>query len=112
MRKVAGLLASLCLCAGCDDELPRAAQSEVSTGQFVVDYTAEAGAATRAIQENQPKGVRINSLTYLLYNSEGHLEKRREIPGLEGDAETWPLQRDNMSWEQREALKEIGRAHV
>lgn len=106
MRKVAGLLASLCLCAGCDDELPRAAQSEVSTGQFVVDYTAEAGAATRAIQENQPKGVRINSLTYLLYNSEGHLVKRREIPGLEGDAERWPLQRDNMSWEQREALKD------
>lgn len=106
MRKVAGLLASLCLCAGCDDELPRAAQSAVSTGQFVVDYTAEAGAATRAIQENQPKGVRINSLTYLLYNSEGHLVKRREIPGLEGDAETWPLQRDNMSWEQREALKD------
>lgn len=106
MRKVAGLLASLCLCAGCDDELPRAAQSAVSTGQFVVDYTAEAGAATRAIQENQPKGVRINSLTYLLYNSEGHLEKRREIPGLEGDAERWPLQRDNMSWEQREALKD------
>ena len=106
MRKVAGLLASLCLCAGCDDELPRATQSAVSTGQFVVDYTAEAGAATRAIQENQPKGVRINSLTYLLYNSEGHLEKRREIPGLEGDAERWPLQRDNMSWEQREALKD------
>ncbi len=106
MRKVVGLLAGLCLCAGCENELSDPAQSTISTGQFVVDYTAEAGVATRMIHENQAKGVRINSLTYLLYNSEGSLEKRREIPGLAGDEETWPLTRDNMTWEQREALKD------
>lgn len=106
MRKVVGLLAGLCLCAGCENELPEHSQSAVSTGQFVVDYTAGTGVATRMIHENQAKGVRINSLTYLLYNSEGALEKRREIPGLAGDEETWPLTRDNMTWEQREALKD------
>lgn len=58
------------------------------------------------IHENQPKGVRINSLTYLLYSEEGTLEKRREIPGLDTDGESWPLRRENMSWEQREALKD------
>ncbi len=106
MRKVVGLLVGLCLCAGCENELSDPAQSTISTGQFVVDYTAEAGVATRMIHENQAKGVRINSLTYLLYNSEGSLEKRREIPGLAGDEETWPLIHDNMTWEQREALKD------
>lgn len=106
MRKVVGLLAGLCLCAGCENELPESAQSAVSTGQFVVDYTAGASVATRMIHESQTKGVRINSLTYLLYNSEGTLEKRREIPGLAGDEETWPLTRANMTWEQREALKD------
>lgn len=106
VRGFVALLASLFLCVGCDDELPRSAQSAVEAGQFVVDYTAEAGIATRTIQENMAKGVRINSLTYLLYNSEGYLEKRREIPGLETDGETWPLTRANMTWEQREALKD------
>lgn len=81
MKKVVGLLAGLCLCAGCENEIPEPTASVVSAGKFVVDYTAAAGAATRVIHENQPKGVRINSLTYLLYSEEGTLEKRREIPG-------------------------------
>lgn len=80
MKKVVGLLAGLCLCAGCENEIPEPTASVVSAGKFVVDYTAAAGAATRVIHENQPKGVRINSLTYLLYSEEGTLEKRREIP--------------------------------
>ena len=105
MKKVVGLLAGLCLCAGCENEIPEPTASVVSAGKFVVDYTAAAGAATRVIHENQPKGVRINSLTYLLYSEEGTLEKRREIPGLDTDGESWPLRRENMSWEQREALK-------
>lgn len=104
MKKVVGLLAGLCLCTGCEDKLPEHTRPAVSAERFVVDYTA--GVATRAIHENQTKGVRINSLTYLLYNSEGTLEKRREIPGLNGDGESWPLTRANMSWEQREALKD------
>ena len=74
MKKVVGLLAGLCLCAGCENEIPEPTASVVSAGKFVVDYTAAAGAATRVIHENQPKGVRINSLTYLLYSEEGTLE--------------------------------------
>ena len=109
MKKVVGLLAGLCLCAGCENEIPEPTASVVSAGKFVVDYTTAAGAATRVIHENQPKGVRINSLTYLLYSEEGTLEKRREIPGLDTDGESWPLRRENMSWEQREALKDTCR---
>ena len=70
MKKVVGLLAGLCLCAGCENEIPEPTASVVSAGKFVVDYTAAAGAATRVIHEKQPKGVRINSLTYLLYSEE------------------------------------------
>lgn len=111
MKKVVGLLAGLCLCAGCENEIPEPTASVVSAGKFVVDYTAAAGAATRVIHENQPKGVRINSLTYLLYSEEGTLEKRQGNPGLDTDGESWPLRRENMSWEQREALKDtlVGR---
>lgn len=86
--------------------------SHVGEGQFVVDYSGEV--RTRAIHENVEKGVRINSLTYLLYMDEGEgqadavLLKRREIPGLneQGTVENWPLTRENMTWEQREALKD------
>lgn len=56
MKKVVGLLAGLCLCAGCENEIPEPTASVVSAGKFVVDYTAAAGAATRVIHENQPKG--------------------------------------------------------
>lgn len=76
-----------------------------SDGVFVVDYAASSG-ETKAISENLSAGERINSLTYLLYSSDGSLLKEREIPGLEGKYETWPLKRENMTWEQREALKD------
>lgn len=51
MKKVVGLLAGLCLCAGCENEIPEPTASVVSAGKFVVDYTAAAGAATRVIRE-------------------------------------------------------------
>ena len=84
----------------------------LSEGSFVVDYSGEI--TTRAIKDNATKGERINSLTYLLYQwsidengkGEGVLLKSREIPGLNGSDEKWPLTRENMSWEQREALKD------
>lgn len=84
----------------------------LSEGSFVVDYSGEV--TTRAIKDNATKGERINSLTYLLYQwsidengkGEGVLLKSREIPGLNGSSEKWPLTRENMSWEQREALKD------
>lgn len=49
MKKVVGLLAGLCLCAGCENEIPEPTASVVSAGKFVVDYTTAAGAATRVI---------------------------------------------------------------
>ena len=49
MKKVVGLLAGLCLCAGCENEIPEPTASVVSAGKFVVDYTAAAGVATRVI---------------------------------------------------------------
>lgn len=84
----------------------------LSEGSFVVDYSG--GVTTRAIKDNATKGERINSLTYLLYQwsidengkGEGVLLKSREIPGLNDSSEKWPLTRENMSWEQREALKD------
>ena len=84
----------------------------LAEGHFVVDYSGEV--TTRAIKDNATKGERINSLTYLLYqwstdengNGKGTLVKSREIPGLEGSEEKWPLTRENMSWKQREALKD------
>ena len=102
---VSVLLLCLGLCSSCEDERFDTG-STMPDGQFIVDYTAEAGKATRALHENVPAGERINSLTYLLYSEEGTLLKRREVPGLEDDDETWPLRRETMTWEQREALKD------
>ena len=102
---VSVLLLCLGLCSSCEDERFDTG-STMPDGQFIVDYTAEAGKATRALHENVPAGERINSLTYLLYSEEGTLLKRREVPGLDKDTEKWPLTRDNMTWEQREALKD------
>ena len=102
---VSVLLLCLGLCSSCEDERFDTG-STMPDGQFIVDYTAEAGKATRALHENVPAGERINSLTYLLYSEDGTLLKRREVPGLDGDDETWPLRRKTMTWEQREALKD------
>lgn len=104
---VSVLLLCLGLCSSCEDERFDTG-STMPDGQFIVDYTAEAGKATRALHENVPAGERINSLTYLLYSEEGTLLKRREVPGLNesGKVEEWPLTRENMSWEQREVLKD------
>lgn len=102
---VSVLLLCLGLCSSCEDERFDTG-STMPDGQFIVDYTAEAGKATRALHENVPAGKRINSLTYLLYSEEGTLLKRREVPGLDKDTEEWPLTRENMTWEQREALKD------
>ena len=102
---VSVLLLCLGLCSSCEDERFDTG-STMPDGQFIVDYTAEAGKATRALHENVPAGERINSLTYLLYSEEGTLLKRREVPGLDKDTEKWPLTRENMTWEQREALKD------
>ena len=103
-------IGALLLCIGwmtsCEDERFDTGKTAMPDGQFIVDYTADAGTSTRALSESVPAGKRINSLTYLLYSEEGTLLKRREVPGLDKDTEEWPLTRENMTWEQREALKD------
>ena len=101
-------------CISCREDLFEGSGVVLPEGKFVVDYAANPETATRAINDGVSRGKRINSLTYLLYRqvAEGEnevqhiLEKRREIPGLAGEEEKWPLTRENMSWEQREALKD------
>lgn len=73
-------------------------------GTFVVDYSVSDGETSRAGEEGGPN-TSISSLLYLLYDSEGQLVKEREIPGID-DNTTWPLTRENMTWEQRESLKD------
>ena len=111
------LLLGLVACESEVFEEVRPATPSVGEGRFVVDYSGEL--KTRAIHEDVEKGARINSLTYLLYQDPGGensgmanatLLKRREIPDLGGhgedDTENWPLTRENMTWDQREALKD------
>lgn len=113
MKQIYNIMVGMALMLGvtsCEKEIldnGQAAGIALADGQFIVDYSGEV--TTRAIKDNAEKGERINSLTYLLYIQQDNdyvLEKRREIPGLDVDSEDWPLTRDNMTWEQREALKD------
>ena len=74
-------------------------------GTFVIDYTASTGdASTRATAAE-----RIQSLDYLLYESTDGttftLKHRRSIPDI-GETTVWPLNRETMTWKQRQALKD------
>ena len=87
--------------AGQDSDAPA---MNLPEGTFVVDYTVSTdGAASRSAN-----GM-ISSLDYLLYESTDgstyRLTKRVEIPDISTDT-AWPLTRANMTWAQREALKD------
>lgn len=94
------------------------------TGKFVVDYTLDADEpASRAdgSETGSPETSPIRSLTYLLYEKQGTdtednvvytLVKRREIRDITEETQ-WPLTRENMTWNQREDLKDtLDRASV
>ena len=88
--------------AGQDSDAPA---MNLPEGTFVVDYTASTdGAASRSAN-----GM-ISSLDYLLYESTDgstyRLTKRVEIPDIDKGKTNWPLIRENMTWAQREALKD------
>lgn len=105
---VAGMLLVVCACGNEDlntttDTGNGGTVAALPEGTFVVDYSVSDGETSRADQDRL--NTSISSLLYLLYDSEGQLVKEREIPGI-NDETTWPLTRENMSWEQREALKD------
>lgn len=97
------------------------------TGKVVVDYTLDADEpASRAdgSETNIPEtssSSPIRSLTYLLYEKTGTdevdnavytLVKRREIRDITEETQ-WPMTRENMTWNQREDLKDtLDRASV
>lgn len=97
------------------------------TGKYVVDYTLDADApASRADgsgtdSPETSSSSPIRSLTYLLYEKTGTdeadnavytLVKRREIRDITEKTQ-WPMTRENMTWNQREDLKDtLDRASV
>ena len=106
----AGLLLAVCACG--KENLNTTADGDnggaataLPEGTFVVDYSVSDGETSRAFEGGLVANQRISSLLYLLYDSEGQLVKEREIPDI-NDKTTWPLTRDKMTWEQREALKD------
>ena len=106
---VAGLLLVVCACSKEDlnttsDGEKGGAVVALPEGTFVVDYSVSDGETSRAGEEGR-LNTSISSMLYLLYDSEGMLIKERVIPDIT-DETTWPLTRDKMTWEQREALKD------
>ncbi len=105
----ASLLLAVCACGKEDlntttDTGNGGTVAALPEGTFVVDYSVSDGETSRAGEEGSPN-TSISSLLYLLYDSEGQLVKEREIPDIDHET-TWPLTRDKMTWEQREALKD------
>ena len=108
------LAAALLLAASCANDPvediinPSAPGTALPGGTFVIDYTAGMeGADTR---NDLPANQRIQSLDYLIYQSDSEngtytLLKKRPISDI-NETTTWPLTRDNMTWAQREDLKD------
>lgn len=104
----AGLMLAACACGKeieATSEDGNNLADALPEGTFVVDYTVSDGETSRAFEGGLLANERIGSLLYLLYDSEGELVKERVIPGI-GESTVWPLERETMSWEQREALKD------
>lgn len=105
------LAAALLLAASCANDPvediinPSAPGTALPGGTFVIDYTAGMEGADTRLTASE----RIQSLDYLIYQSTEDgtytLLKKKTIPGI-NETTTWPLTRDKMTWEQREALKD------
>lgn len=76
--------------------------SGVPEGTFLVDYSVDNGSATRAA--GNP--LQISSLDYYVYKeTSGELLKHRRI-AIDPTKQKWPMTRENMTWEQRQALQD------
>lgn len=108
--QIALLAALLMSGTACNHELPGEESLHSPTdGMLLIDYSLGTGenavpsgsGITRAGEDN-----RINSLHYLVYDiDEDILVKQREIPGID-QVTSWPLSRQDMTWEQRLALQD------
>lgn len=111
--KYGSLCCGLLWLAACSSDCPGEGYTdfipELPGEQFVVDYSV-GETASRAFEANLPANKRISSLTYLLYDGDA-LVKKREIPAINTQT-VWPLKRETMTWEQREALKDTLTAGV
>ena len=111
--KYGSLCCGLLWLAACSSDCPGEEYTdsipELPGEQFVVDYSV-GETASRAFEANLPANKRISSLTYLLYDGDA-LVKKREIPAINTQT-VWPLKRETMTWEQREALKDTLTAGV
>ncbi len=77
--------------------------SGVPEGTFLVDYSVDNGSATRATGDGK---LQISSLDYYVYyKAGGELLKHRRI-AIDPTAQKWPMTRENMTWEQRQALQD------
>lgn len=77
-----------------------AAADGVPEGSFIVDYTVDGGPSTRADSKLQ-----VQTLDYYVYYSKTDtLVKKRRIEIEEG--QEFPLTRETMTWEQRQALQD------
>ena len=106
------LAAALLLAASCANDPvediinPSAPGTALPGGTFVIDYAAGMEGADTRLAASE----RIQSLDYLIYQSDSEdgtytLLKKRSIPDINENT-TWPLTRKDMTWEQREALKD------
>lgn len=105
--------AALLMLAACTNDLAEDLQHEVPgtdnlpQGTFIVDYLPSTDLpATRGVAD----GERILSLDYLLYErlateDEYTLKKQVSISDINADT-PWPLKRENMTWKQRQELKD------
>lgn len=77
--------------------------SGVPEGTFLVDYSVDNGSATRATGDDK---LQISSLDYYVYyKAGGELLKHRRI-AIDPEKQVWPMTRENMTWEQRQALQD------
>lgn len=72
-------------------------------GTFIVDYSVDGDAATRAAGDSK---LQIRSLDYYVYyEAGGELVKHRRIM-IDPNTQKWPMTRENMTWEQRQFLQD------